>query len=251
LKSNSKIVAFIPARSGSQRVVGKNIRPLHGHPMLAYSISSAIESGIFSRIIVSTDSEEYAQIARHYGAEVPGLRPVEMAATTSPDIEWVAHSLAQLGPEIDAFAILRPTSPFRSAETIKRAWRQLQELKGIDSVRAVELVKQHPGKMWKVADDMRSMKPLLEQSDLPVPLHSQQYQALPKVYVQNSSLEVAWVGAVSRTNTISGHAIAPFFTEGAEGMTIDYEGDWDVAEKILRDGSAKLPSIAQPPFVSG
>ena len=86
-------VALIPARHGSKRVPGKNVRPLAGHPMLAYTIAPAIESGVFESVIVSTDSEETAAIARHYGAEVPFLRPAAFAGDTSPDIEWVEHTL--------------------------------------------------------------------------------------------------------------------------------------------------------------
>ena len=81
-------VAFIPARQGSKRVPGKNVRPLDGHPLLAYTIAAALESGVFGSVIVSTDSEEVAAIARHYGAEVPFLRPAVFAGDMSPDIEW-------------------------------------------------------------------------------------------------------------------------------------------------------------------
>ena len=90
------VVAFIPARSGSKRVPGKNVRPLAGHPLIAYSIAAALDSGIFSAVVVSTDSEEIAEIARHYGADVPFLRPVEFAGDTSPDIEWLEHALTAL-----------------------------------------------------------------------------------------------------------------------------------------------------------
>src|SRR5436309_5549127 len=144
-------VALIPARGGSTRVPRKNIRPLAGHPLLAYAIAGAQESGVFDAVIVSTDSEEIAAVARHYGAEVPGLRPAEMATATSPDVEWVRwtlESLAGEGREWDLFALLRPTSPFRRGETIRHALDQLLAQDGADSIRAVELCRQHPGKMW-------------------------------------------------------------------------------------------------------
>src|SRR5687767_4454080 len=118
-------VAFIPARLGSKRVPGKNIRALAGHPMLAYAIAPALESGVFSSVIVSTDSEEIAAVARHYGAEVPFLRPAAFADDTSPDIEWLEHALTELrsgGRTWDAFSLLRPTSPFRSAAAIRKAF---------------------------------------------------------------------------------------------------------------------------------
>ena len=88
-------VALIPARQGSKRVPGKNIRLLKGHPMLAYTLAPAIQSGVFDAVIVSTDSEEIAAIARHYGAEVPFLRPDVFATDTSPDSEWVDYTLRE------------------------------------------------------------------------------------------------------------------------------------------------------------
>src|SRR5918993_1224504 len=89
-------VALIPARSGSQRVADKNVRLLAGHPLLAYSVATARAAERFARVSVSTDSDEYAAIARHYGAEVPFLRPARLAGDTSPDIEWLEHTLATL-----------------------------------------------------------------------------------------------------------------------------------------------------------
>ena len=90
------LVALIPARSGSKRVKNKNIRLLAGHPLLAYSIAAARESGIFRSVIVSTNCDEIAEVARHYGAEVPFLRPASMARDLSPDIEWIEHILREL-----------------------------------------------------------------------------------------------------------------------------------------------------------
>ena len=90
------VVALIPARSGSKRVPGKNIRRLGPHPAMAYTIAAAIESGIFADVIVSTDEEQYSAIARHYGASVPFLRPAEFAGDSSPDIEWIEFTLERL-----------------------------------------------------------------------------------------------------------------------------------------------------------
>src|SRR5690349_16654927 len=124
--------------------------PLAGHPLIAYSIAGAQEAGIFDAVIVSTDTEEIAEIALRYGAEVPGLRPPEMSTTTSFDIEWVLHVMRDRAEEI--FAILRPTSPFRTAGAIRKAYERLVELgDAADSIRAVEPARQHPGKMWTVA----------------------------------------------------------------------------------------------------
>ena len=237
-------VALVPARSGSQRVPGKNVAPLAGHPLIAYSIGAAQESGVFGAVVVSTDSEEIAEIARRYGAEVPGLRPGEMSTATSFDIEWVLHVMR--GRDEEIFGILRPTSPFRTAATVRRAFDRLVELGDrADSIRAVEPVRQHPAKMWTEAGDL--LEPLLPQPEGETPLHSRQYQALPTVYAQNSSLELAWSRVLDDpVPTISGRRIAPFFTEGWEGFSIDYPGDIERAELAVARGEATLPQIAMP-----
>jgi len=241
-----KAIALIPARVGSQRVKLKNIRPLNGHPLIAYTIASTLESNVFKRVIVSTDSPTIGEIAHHYGAEVPFLRPPEFATTTSPDIEWVRHAIRTMEEHYDAFALLRTTSPFRHASTLRRAWDQFVASPDTDSLRAVELCRQHPGKMWVLEEDR--IRPLLNQAKVKPPWHSRQYQDLPKVYVQNSSLEIAWSRVVAETDSIAGHVLVPFHTEGAEGFSIDYEDDWWLAERMISRGEAVLPGIPQSPF---
>lgn len=217
---------------------GKNIRPLAGHPLMAWSIAAAKESGLFDAIVVSTDSEEAAEIGRRYGAEVPGLRPAEMAGSTSPDIEWVRHALD--GTAHDAFSILRPTSPFRRGATIRRAWDALNAVPDADSVRAVKPVREHPGKMWVL--DGATMRPLLPQTAGEVPTHSRQTAALPEVYVQDSSLEIAWTRIVA-DGEIAGRTVVPFHPEGHEGFSIDYPDDMERAEQLAADDPSLLPEI--------
>ena len=251
-------VALIPARQGSKRVPGKNVRLLHGHPTIAYTIVPALESGVFESVIVSTDSEEIAEIARHYGAEVPFLRPAAFASDTSPDIEWLAYTLRQLadgGRRWDAFSLLRPTSPFRTVDTIRRAWALFSAQQGVDSLRAVEKCTQHPGKMWVVRGER--MFPLLpftsrvtatSGTGSEVPWHSTPYQALPLVYVQNASLEIAWTRVVLDQGSLAGDVLVPFVTEGYEGFDINDPTDWMVAERFIADGTVALPGIKQAPY---
>jgi CMP-N,N'-diacetyllegionaminic acid synthase len=235
-------VALVPARAGSQRVPGKNVLLLDGHPLIAYSIAAALESGMFDDVLVSTDSEEIADVARRYGASVPALRPAEIATATSSDIDWVLDAMA--GREEDLFAILRPTSPFRGADAIRRAFARLVSLgERADSIRAVELVREHPGKMWVLEDDL--IRPLIERPDEGTPWHSMQYAALPKVYVQNSSLEIAWRHVLAGDRpTIAGERVAPFFSDGADGFSIDYPDDIAAAERMLTRGEAALPAVS-------
>jgi len=243
------IVALIPARAGSKRVPDKNIRPLAGHPLIAYTISSALQSQVFSAVIVSTDSQLYGDIAGHYGAEVPYLRPGEFAGDLSPDIEWVEYTLSRLrqdGREYDCFSILRPTSPFRLPETIQQAWRAFMEEEGVDSLRAVEKCKQHPGKMWVVRGNR--MTTLLPLSSPEQPWHSSQYQSLPEVYAQNASLEIAWSRVVFESRTIAGDVLMPFFTKNYEGFDVNSAYDWNLAAHLIDSGQAGLPSISQSPY---
>ena len=248
-------VALIPARQGSRRVPGKNVRPLGGHPVLAYSVAAALDSGVFESVIVSTDSDEVAALARHYGAEVPFLRPAAYSGDTSPDIEWLAHllvALRQQGRVWDAFALLRPTSPFRTAGTIRRAWDRFVGQQGVDSLRAVEKCAQHPGKMWVIRGDR--MFPLLpfvlggtaRDGHEGQPWHSTPYQALPPVYVQNASLEIAWSRVVFDRHTIAGDVVVPFVTEGYEGFDINDPFDWMIAERLVAEAMAALPPVARP-----
>lgn len=243
------IIALVPARAGSKRVSGKNIRPLAGHPVIAYTISAALQSGIFSAVMVSTDSEPYAGIAHYYGAETPFLRPSELAGDVSPDIEWLEYTLQRLkdmGREYDCFSILRPTSPFRLPETIRRAWDAFLAEDGVDSLRAVEKCKQHPGKMWVVRG--KRMLPLLPFGPQELPWHSTPYQALPLVYAQNASLEIAWTRVVLQEHSISGDVLMPFLTEEHEGFDVNQPYDWQYAEELVRTGQARLPAVDKEPY---
>ena len=231
------IIALIPARSQSKRIPNKNVYPLNMHPLMAYTIRAAQDSGVFDRVVVSTESRRYALIAEYYGAEVV-MRPDKYATDTSPDIEWVYFTLNML-LHCDAFSILRPTSPFRTSETIKRAWLQFQNAENTDSIRAVELCSQHPDKMWQIDGDY--LKPLIESSS-----HSKPYQSLPTIYAQNASLEMAWSYVVFENNSISGDRIKPFFTQEYEGFDINRPYDLHEAEWLIETKQVKLPDLGKP-----
>lgn len=248
---NPTCIALIPARSGSKRVPNKNIRPISGHPLIAYSITAARDSGVFSDIIVSTDSQHYADIAQYYGAAVPFFRPAEYAGDLSPDIEWVVYTLKKLkeeGKEFDCFSIIRPTSPFRLSKTIQRAWNIFLSEDDVDSLRAIEKCSQHPGKMWIVR--RKRMFPLLPFGPEEQPWHSSATQLLPLIYVQNASLEIAWTSVALENGSIAGEVIVPFFTEGYEGFDVNHPYDWQIAEELIRTGQASLPDIKKQPYPS-
>ena len=139
---------------------------------------------------------------------------------------------------------MRATNPFRGPDVLQRGLEQLLATPEADSIRAVELVKQHPGKMWML--EGKTMRPLLDQSHLDVAWHAGQYQALPDVYVQNSALEIAWTRVVSQTGTREGRVVAPFLTRGYEGFNIDDEEDWERARRLLDAGDVTLPDVTLP-----
>ena len=139
-----KNIAVILARSGSKGLPHKNIRALAGHPLMAYTIKAALDSGMFERVMVSTDSEEYAEIARKYGAEVPFLRSAENSGDRSSSWDAVKEVLDQyekeFGETFDVVALLQVTSPLRTGEQIKQAFRKMEETdaNSLYSIREIE-----------------------------------------------------------------------------------------------------------------
>lgn len=233
------MVALIPARAGSKRVPGKNLRVLNGHYVLEYSIAAAVESGVFADVFVCTDSPSVADLAYAYDAKVIWRQPV---SDLQPDIVWVRQAVRN---QPKSFAILRPTSPFRTADTIRRAYEVFTVPdQTADSVRAVEPVRQHPGKMWTWEGAGHPIKPYVAEKHADgTPWHSSPTQSLPPVYVQNSSLEMAWTANVEIHGTIAGRKVAPFFTARAEGLSIDSPEDWSLAETIARAHPDWLPAV--------
>ena len=233
-------IALIPARSGSKCIGGKNIKPLAGHPLIAYTICAALQSNTFNRVLVSTDSAEYGSIAQTYGADVI-MRPPEMATDTSPDIEWVTQVMNSptVKGKYEIFSILRPTSPFRMPATIYMAMQSFRA-SSCDSLRAVTPCGEHPGKQWLLGYGP-FMTPLLLQSPQQ-PFHSSQKTTLPKVYTQTSGLEIAWTALTVDRGTIAGEKIAPFLMEGPEAHDLNTPEDWVIAEHYLANG-AKLPEV--------
>ena len=242
--SSPRLVCFIPARSGSKRIKNKNIRELNGHPLMAYTIAAAISSNCFDRVIVCTDSSDYAAIALRYGAEVPFLRNVKSSQDGSPDIEWLTDAVAQLKAEnynFDGYAILRPTNPFRTVEAIKRAYRSFVSSPEFDSLRAVSICNEHPAKMWVIEGDQ--LFPIFPFKTNMVPWHSNQKHKLPIVYVQNASLEIGWKTNVTEKKSISGEKIKAFKSLDYEGFDLNEPHDWIVMETLLLNGLAQLPSL--------
>lgn len=235
------LVALIPARSGSKRVPGKNTRELAGHPLLAYTIAAARDAGCFGQIWVSTDALETVQIAKQYGADA-FMNDPQRHADDAPDFGWIERLLRHL-PPVEAFAILRPTSPFRLGVTIAQAWAAFRD-SGAHSLRAVRRVTEHPGKMWILREGR--LLPLLPWEH-DQPWHSKPTQTLPPVYVQTSALELAWVQHTIAHGSISGTNVLPWTMAPPEDFSIDTEADWAEAERLV----ARLARLPKPTVPDG
>lgn len=240
------ILAIIPARSGSKSVKNKNIRLIDGKPMLAYSIEQALQSRYIQRVILSTDSEEYAEIGRKYGAEVPFIRPAEFATDTALDIDVFRHALGWLKEkenyEAGIVVQLRPTYPKRRVEDIDRMIEMLMEDDSADSVRSVARAGEVPYKMWLRAGDMKcsgeqerfegnvmgAIEPLIR--DIPE-CYNMPRQQLPAVYYQNACIDVMRASTVLDKNSMTGDRILGYLMD--ENLDIDTEAEFERAEKEL------------------
>jgi CMP-N,N'-diacetyllegionaminic acid synthase len=255
VNTSHRVVALIPARAGSKRAPGKNIRILNGHPLLAYAVATAREAGIFNGVYVSTEDFETARIAERYGAK-PILRPPEYARDWSPDIDWVTHALdllhmAECAP--DAFAILRPTSPFRRGAWVYAAWERFVKF-GSDSLRAMRPVSEHPCKMWRLqasggnAGNAVAL-PLLPFSADSAPWHSMPTQELPRVYVQTAALEIGWACNV-QNGTIAGDRVLgwPCESDAPESIDVNTEADWSRCVELAAEHPEYLPTVETPSY---
>lgn len=233
--SKPSIVALIPARAGSKRVKNKNRRLLAGKPLIAYTAEAAIASGIFSDVMVCSDDDYIFDYVLRTWPDV-NYRARPPVDDNQPDIEWVSDALdvvtaARLS-QPDAFAILRPTSPFRMAETIRLAWKVFQSTP-CDSLRAVRYARENPYKMWHPRDGV--IEPFIDNLDTKgTPWHSlPSQQTMGTLYVQTGGFEMAWTRVVRAVPpTISGERVIPFHLEGPEAFDINTEDDWQEAERL-------------------
>ena len=225
-----KILCIIPARSGSKGIIHKNIRLFKGKPLIAWSIEQALSSKYINsmKIIVSTDSEEYAEIAKQYGAEVPFLRPIEISQDTSLDIEFICHCVSYLNNNYnyksDIILQLRPTSPLRKTIDIDNAIDYfIENRENYDSLRSVIEFEKSPYKMYNIKNQI--LTPLFDSVDEINEPINQCRQILPKCYLHNGYIDI-FNTTILEKNTISGKKILPFIMDKEKSIDIDHESDW-------------------------
>ena len=234
---NTKILCIIPARSGSKGIVDKNIMDFKGKPLLSWSIEHAQQSKYSKniKIIVSTDSEKYAEISKQYGAEVPFLRPKNISGDTSSDFECIKHCVDWLKEnenyEPDIILHLRPTQPCRKIEHVNLAIETFINNRGkYDSLRSVIPVEKSPYKMYSINND--ELKPLFcEVNNIKEP-YNQARQLLPQCYLHNGYIDILNTDILTN-NTISGNKIYPFVMDMDNNIDIDEEKDIPLESKSI------------------
>lgn len=231
--NQGEVLALIPARKGSQGIIDKNILELEGFPLLAYSVAAAKLCGQIDRIFVSTNSEQYGEIAKKYGAEVPFLRPDVISRDSSTDFEYIEHALLSLekmeGAISEYVVILRPTTPVRKTSSVSRAIQLMKRGADYTAVVSVSKTKECPYKWMKIGEDgfLESLISEMEPDDVNLPR-----QSFPPVWIPDGYVDVAKSEAVLRTGCVYGKKAWPLVIE-ENAVDIDTVADVKALSKEM------------------
>ena len=234
MEPSQKVLSVIPARGGSRGVPRKNIRLVCGKPLIAYTIETALEARhLFHRVIVSTDDEEIAEVSRRLGAEVPFMRPAELASDSAPTLPVLQHTVEfvedQDRVKLDWVMLLQPTGPFRSAEDLEAAL-DLGRRGGCDSViSVVQVFAEHPILMKRI-EDGRLLPYCIEEKE---GTRRQDYQ--PAAYMRNGAIYLTRRDVLMERNSIWGEAIRPYVMPPERSVGVDTELDLKVADLMMQE----------------
>lgn len=235
----TNVLAIIPARGGSKGIPRKNIRSFAGYPLIAWSIAAAKQSEFVTRVIVSTDDEEIAAVAREWGAETPFLRPAELAQDKTTDLPVFEHALKWLqdveGYRPDAVVQLRPTSPIRPPKMVDDAIRILLKHADADCVRGVVPAGQNPFKMWRFNGEDRPLGQLLEVEGIAEPYNAPR-QILPPVFWQTGHIDAIRTSTIVDKKSLTGDVIYPLVIDAKYTVDIDTLPDWAKYEAVIYSG---------------
>ena len=232
-KNARKVLAVIPARAGSKGVPRKNLRPVCGKPLIAYSVEAALAARpLFHRVIVSTEDEEIAQVARQYGAEVPFLRPAELSGDHVPMVPVLQHAVSFVEEQdrlrLDWICLLQPTEPFRTVEDIREALR-LGEAGECDSViSVVRVFSVHPILMKRI-EGGRLLPYCVEEKE---GTRRQDYE--PPAYMRNGAIYLTRRDVLMTQNSIWGKTIRPYVMPAERSVGVDSELDMKLVELLMQ-----------------
>lgn len=244
--SEPEILALIPARGGSKGIPRKNIRSFAGQPLIAYSIAAGLQAKRKMRVVVTTDDNEIAEVARSCGAETPFLRPAELAQDRTTDLPVFQHALRWLAEHEDyhpqVVVHLRPTTPIRPPDLVDRSVALLLEHPEADSVRGITPAHQNPFKMWLMEGEDMPIRPLTTVPGIEEPYNSPR-QILPKAYAHTGLIDIIRPETILELNSMSGRIILPILFDPGYDADLDTLEDWSHAEqKVLYD----LPKMVWP-----
>ncbi len=234
-----EILAVVPARGGSKGVPRKNIRALLGKPLLYWIHAAAKEAKHVTRVIVATDDEEIATIAKSVGADVPYIQPPEVSHDLATDVEYLTYALETLarqeGYEPDIILRLPPTSPLCTAAHIDTGIETLLADPELDAVRPIVETPKHPYKFWKIHENQKHLEPFLPKSftgfDEP---HNLQRQRFPKVYMHTGAMDVIRRATLLEQKSTSGKRLGFFHMSPEDSINIDHPLDFEIADILMR-----------------
>ena len=218
------VLGLILARGGSKGIARKNIRNLCGKPLIAWSIEIAQNADSVEKVVVSTDDEEIAEIAQKYGAEVPFLRPAELAQDDTPSMAPVLHALEQL-PKFEMILLLQPTSPLRTTTDIDGIFKMCQERKAPAAVSICESSK-HPNWMFSCSNDGK-LSPF---TDNPIAMRRQD---LDKIYTLNGSLYLAKTDWIQDNRSFLSPETVGYLMPPERSLDIDTMFEWSLVEFLM------------------
>ena len=223
------IIAIIPARGGSKRLPGKNIKLLAGKPLIAWTIEAALESKVFDHVFVSTDCDEIAQISKSFGAEVPFLRPTEIATDTATTNDVVTHLVAwfeeEHNREVTTIAILQPTSPLRNAQHIQESFKVMRDKQAKAIVSVCEL--EHPIQFCNKLGSDGSMDNFIDSKNL------KRTQELEPYYRLNGAIYFLSRGYVNRLSELYSEGTYSYLMSSKSSIDVDTIDDFELAEFFM------------------
>lgn len=237
---------MVPARGGSKTILRKNIRPLNGRPLIAYTLDAVRNSKLVTRAVVSTDDSAIASVVNRYGVELPFVRPASLATDTTPDLPVFQHCLEWLwlheNYRPDVVVHLRPTAPLRRSDHIDQGIEMLMASSEADSVRSVTLARQHPLKMWRLNVDF--LEPyVVDGMVAAAEPYNEPRQQLPPAFIQTGSVDVVRTEVIVDQHSMCGKRIKALILDELDSVNIDDELDWALAELLIKrrqDGSSSM-----------
>ena len=239
----ANIIALIPARSGSKGVPNKNVRVLGEHPLLAWTIMACKKTSTIKRIIISTDSKEYANLARKYGAEAPFLRPDEISADRSTDYEFITHALNWLtdhGEEPEYIVHMRPTTPLRDPELIDKAVNEFIQADNASALRSVHEMSESAYKTFEITSKGQLRRVGSDSMELDSANNAR--QMFPKTFTANGYVDVLSTRFIRESGSLHGSHVMPFITPSV--TEVDTEDDFRYMEYQIE----KSPKIIHKLF---